>query len=121
MSVLRRWDDLDSSNEEEVTIDETSYIEIWQKISFCVTNKVEINALQGYSTFVTDEMSQNTLYLLCVLRCGFQLSFYIYINDEVTTNLVDGHVWDQLYHYPASLANQDMLISTISYFRSNKQ
>ena len=29
MSVLRRWDDLDSSNEEEVTIDETSYIEIW--------------------------------------------------------------------------------------------
>ena len=61
MSVLRRWDDLDSSNEEEVTIDETSYIEIWQKISFCVTNKVEINALQGYSTFVTDEMSQNTL------------------------------------------------------------
>ena len=66
MSVLRRWDDLDSSNEEEVTIDETSYIEIWQKISFCVTNKVEINALQGYSTFVTDEMSQNTLYILRV-------------------------------------------------------
>ena len=29
MSVLRRWDDLDSSNKEEVTIDETSYIEIW--------------------------------------------------------------------------------------------
>ena len=66
MAVLRRWDDLDSSNEEEVTIDETSYIEIWQKISFCVTNKVEINALQGYSTFVTDEMSQNTLYILRV-------------------------------------------------------
>ena len=39
---------------------------IWLQMSFCVTNKVKINALQGYSTFVTDEMSQNTLYLLCV-------------------------------------------------------
>ena len=39
-------------------------IEIWKNISFCVTNKVEINAIQGYSTFVTDEMSQNTHYLL---------------------------------------------------------
>ena len=38
----------------------------WLKMSFFVTNKVEINALQGYSTFVTDEMSQNTLYLLRV-------------------------------------------------------
>ena len=37
---------------------------IWLQMSFCVTNKGEINALQGYSTFVTDEMSQNTLYLL---------------------------------------------------------
>ena len=42
-------------------------IKIWQKISFCVMiNKDEINAPQGYSTFVTDEMSQNTLYLLHV-------------------------------------------------------
>ena len=41
-------------------------VKIWLKMSFFVTNKVEINALQGYSTFVTDEMSQNTLYLLCV-------------------------------------------------------
>ena len=48
-------------------------IKIWLKISFCVTNKVEINALQGYSTFVMNEMSQNTLYLLRVL-C-FSLSF----------------------------------------------
>ena len=43
-------------------------------MSFCVvTNKVEINALQDYSTFVTDEMSQNTLYLLHVWWCDFQL------------------------------------------------
>ena len=34
-----------------------------------------INALQGYSTFVTDEMSQNTLYLL----------FY-YMFDNVNSN-----------------------------------
>ena len=39
---------------------------IWSQMSFCVTNKVKINALEGYSTFVTDEMSQNTLYLLRV-------------------------------------------------------
>ena len=37
---------------------------IWSQMSFCVTNKVKINALYGYSTFVTDETSQNTLYLL---------------------------------------------------------
>ena len=56
-------------------------INIWLKMTFCVTNKVEINSLQGqirgkitgfdaslqgYSTFVTDAMSQNTLYLLRV-------------------------------------------------------
>ena len=35
-------------------------IKIWLKMSFCVTNKVEINALQDYSTFVTDEMSQGS-------------------------------------------------------------
>ena len=39
---------------------------IQSQMSFCVTNNVKINALYGYSTFVTDEMSQNTLYLLRV-------------------------------------------------------
>ncbi len=39
---------------------------IWLQMTFCVTNKVKINAPQGYSTFVTDEMSQKTLYLLRV-------------------------------------------------------
>ena len=62
-------------------------------MSFFVTNKVKINALEGYSTFVTDEMSQNTLYLLRVWRFGFQLLFYADGSDEVMQNLVDGHVW----------------------------
>ena len=35
MSVLRRWDDLDSSNEEEVTIDETSYEDLVENVIFC--------------------------------------------------------------------------------------
>ena len=65
---------------------------IWLQMSFFVTNKVQINALQGYSTFVTDEMSQNTLYLLRVRRFGFQLLFYADGSAEVTQNLVDGHV-----------------------------
>ena len=30
-------------------------ISIWLKMSFCVTTKGEINALQGYSTFSTDK------------------------------------------------------------------
>ena len=65
-------------------------IKIWLKISFCVTNKVEINALQGYSTFVMDEMSQNTLYLLRVLcfSLSFQqiLLYYCITNGSVLTH-----------------------------------
>ena len=39
---------------------------IWLQMSIFATKKGQINALKCYSTFVTDEMSQNTLYLLRV-------------------------------------------------------
>ena len=41
-------------------------IQIWLKMLFFVTIKVEINAISGYCAFVTDETSQNALYTLRV-------------------------------------------------------
>ena len=41
-------------------------VEIWSKMLFCVTNKIEIDALQDFCTFLTEITPKSSLSIKCL-------------------------------------------------------